>query len=94
MGRKPCARPHWSPPPPPRLKSVVSREPGHQRQGCAQSYARLRKPRYQPPLQAFAVVWPALYADLPPFPKARARIAQGVCRSLDATGHTNPKDSS
>lgn len=27
-------------------------------------YARLRKPRYQPPAQAFPVVWPALYADI------------------------------
>jgi benzodiazapine receptor len=27
-------------------------------------YARLRKPSYQPPRQAFPVVWPALYADI------------------------------
>jgi benzodiazapine receptor len=27
-------------------------------------YARLRKPRYQPPAVAFPVVWPLLYADI------------------------------
>jgi len=27
-------------------------------------YARLRKPNYQPPRQAFPVVWPLLYADI------------------------------
>lgn len=27
-------------------------------------YARLRKPAYQPPRQAFPVVWPALYGDI------------------------------
>ena len=27
-------------------------------------YARLRKPPYQPPRQAFPIVWPLLYADI------------------------------
>lgn len=27
-------------------------------------YARLRKPNYQPPRQAFPIVWPLLYADI------------------------------
>lgn len=27
-------------------------------------YARLRKPNYQPPGQAFPIVWPLLYADI------------------------------
>src|SRR4051812_15478763 len=27
-------------------------------------YARLRKPSFQPPRQAFAIVWPLLYADI------------------------------
>lgn len=27
-------------------------------------YARLRKPSYQPPRQAFPIVWPLLYADI------------------------------
>ncbi|HNM85722.1 MAG TPA: tryptophan-rich sensory protein [Mycobacterium sp.] len=27
-------------------------------------YLRLRKPRYQPPPQAFPIVWPLLYADI------------------------------
>jgi benzodiazapine receptor len=27
-------------------------------------YARLRKPAFQPPRQAFAIVWPILYADI------------------------------
>lgn len=27
-------------------------------------YARLRKPTYQPPRQAFPIVWPLLYADI------------------------------
>jgi tryptophan-rich sensory protein len=34
------------------------------RPGESTWYARLNKPRFQPPRQAFPVVWPLLYADI------------------------------
>lgn len=44
-------------------------------------YVRLRKPRYQPPKQAFPVVWPALYAEI------AAVSASTVDRLSDAPGN-------
>lgn len=42
-------------------------------------YARLRKPSFQPPRQAFPIVWPALYADI-------ALVSADTVDSLDDTG--------
>lgn len=44
-------------------------------------YAQLRKPRYQPPRQAFPVVWPALYTDL-------AAVSAGTLDELNDRGDT------
>jgi tryptophan-rich sensory protein len=46
-------------------------------------YAALRKPPYQPPRQAFPIVWPILYAD----------IAAVSASTLDDLGDRGQKDS-
>ncbi|OBI76993.1 TspO/MBR family protein [Mycobacterium sp. E740] len=47
-------------------------------------YARLRKPPYQPPRQAFPIVWPILYADL-------ALTSSATLDELDRRGHTDER---
>lgn len=42
-------------------------------------YAKLRKPSFQPPRQAFPIVWPLLYADL-------ALVSAATIDELDARG--------
>jgi translocator protein len=43
-------------------------------------YAKLRKPSFQPPRQAFPIVWPLLYADI-------AAVSAGTIDELDARGN-------
>lgn len=43
-------------------------------------YARLRKPSFQPPRQAFPIVWPLLYADI-------AVVSASTVDQLDESGH-------
>jgi len=47
-------------------------------------YPQLRKPPYQPPRQAFPVVWPALYADI-------ALISSETLDKLDDSGNTQQR---
>ncbi|UXA16115.1 TspO/MBR family protein [Mycobacterium sp. SMC-4] len=42
-------------------------------------YARLRKPGFQPPRQAFPIVWPILYADI-------AAVSAATIDTLDERG--------
>jgi tryptophan-rich sensory protein len=44
-------------------------------------YEQLRKPPYQPPRQAFPIVWPALYADI-------AVTSAATLDELEARGET------
>ena len=46
-------------------------------------YAALKKPAYQPPRQAFPIVWPSLYADI-------AAVSASTIDDLDA-GHESEK---
>jgi tryptophan-rich sensory protein len=43
-------------------------------------YQALRKPAYQPPRQAFPIVWPVLYADI-------AAVSAATLDDLDRHGH-------
>jgi translocator protein len=57
-------------------------------------YEKLRKPPYQPPRQAFPIVWPALYADIAVTSAAtldelEARGATGQRRAYQAALVTN-----
>lgn len=47
----------------------------------SQWYADLRKPSFQPPRQAFPIVWPALYADV-------AVVSAGTIDRLNERGET------
>src|SRR6476646_4974635 len=47
-------------------------------------YAALKKPAYQPPRQAFPIVWPILYADI-------AAISTSTLDDLDARHESEKK---
>ncbi|MCV7239849.1 TspO/MBR family protein [Mycolicibacterium celeriflavum] len=47
-------------------------------------YATLRKPPYQPPRQAFPIVWPALYADI-------AVVSASTLDELDRRGQSEQR---
>jgi translocator protein len=47
-------------------------------------YRTLRKPPYQPPRQAFPIVWPMLYADI-------ALVSAGVLDEAERRGHTRER---
>jgi translocator protein len=47
-------------------------------------YAALKKPRYQPPRQAFPIVWPILYADI-------AVVSASTLDDLDERGQSDQK---
>ena len=49
-------------------------------------YQALRKPPYQPPRQAFPIVWPALYADI-------AAVSASTLDEFDARGQTSQRNS-
>ena len=47
-------------------------------------YATLRKPPYQPPRQAFPIVWPLLYADI-------AAVSSATLDELERRGETDAR---
>jgi tryptophan-rich sensory protein len=47
-------------------------------------YARLRKPPYQPPRQAFPIVWPLLYADI-------ATVSSATLDKLEQQGRSDER---
>ena len=47
-------------------------------------YARLRKPPYQPPRQAFPIVWPLLYADI-------AAVSSATLDELERRGESDER---
>jgi tryptophan-rich sensory protein len=47
-------------------------------------YQKLRKPPYQPPRQAFPIVWPLLYADI-------ATVSSATIDELDRRGRSDEK---
>lgn len=47
-------------------------------------YAKLRKPPYQPPRQAFPIVWPVLYADI-------AAVSSTTLDELERRGQTDDR---
>lgn len=47
-------------------------------------YQALRKPSYQPPRQAFPIVWPVLYADI-------AAVSASTLDELEARGQTSER---
>jgi translocator protein len=49
-------------------------------------YQALRKPPYQPPRQAFPIVWPVLYADI-------AAVSAATLDELEARGQTRERRS-